>query len=507
MEVLLGAVFVLVCAGAGGMLVRPAREPDQTLKARLGDVKWNHELHARMKEISNCTVCHHTEHPGVTTPKPCRDCHALPSNRDALVIPDLYMDVVKKEYSGENGPPAMEAFHKRCLGCHRALKKGPLVCRDCHAQSFSGKEGMVEWDHREHARGMNGACTDCHHKDRNAANDGDYRACGVCHEPAEVMGLPVATGIRDHEGKKHGECYTCHTRFNPERDERTCKDCHPGLEPSPATLVEGGPEERPPSVEYAVHTRCRKCHDPFSPEYRPGMPVSCTDCHKPDPSLITDPAVGPVLFSHKRHGEYETWTCDRCHHTDVPGEPHTACYRCHGTGHFQGIPGLAEAMEKRCLGCHEEKGTGLFHWDDFKSTKADLQHYRFEGKEGHFTWDHRFHAVSLALSCRDCHHNALMEDGRYVTGLRTGKEWPEEAGRIQTCRNCHGEAGPVPGSIAEGTEAKSLEEVFKKACVTCHQRLECGPRDWSAFFRKGWPPGPEGAGAGADQETNEGDGS
>jgi len=331
-EVLLAAIAVLVVTGATGMLVRPAQPPDQVLKARLGDVIWNHDLHARMPEIGNCMVCHHTERQGITSPVPCTECHTPWTNRQAMVIPDLYMEVEQPTFGGKDGPPAMQIFHGKCLGCHNAMSEGPVACRDCHAQSFSGSFGMVEWDHRKHARKMEMACVDCHHKDTKARWDGEYRSCSACHAPAKVLELAMATGLEKHEDAKHGRCHTCHTQYNPENDPRSCTDCHPGL-----ILPD---EHRAPSLEEAVHGRCMECHSVDSDALETTMPVICIDCHKPDPSMITHPAVGPVLFSHKRHAEYAEWTCIDCHHTDVPGEPHIACYRCHAADHFEGIPPL-----------------------------------------------------------------------------------------------------------------------------------------------------------------------
>jgi hypothetical protein len=474
-EVLLGAIVVLVVAGAGGMLVRPAQIPDQVLRARTGDVIWNHDLHARMPEIGNCTVCHHTERIGTTSPKPCEDCHTLWTNAEAVVLPDLFMEVEEPVYSGEQGPPAMTVFHGKCIGCHKAMTEGPVGCRDCHAQTFSGSQGIVEWDHRAHARQMDVDCVRCHHKDTEATWDGEYRGCRNCHKPASVLGLPRPTNRAEHQEAKHGECFKCHTQFNPENDLRSCIDCHKDM-----TVVEEG---KAPSIEEAIHKRCMECHNRAYRDLTPFMPIICRDCHKPDPSLITAPGLGPVLFSHKRHADYETWECDECHHTDVPGEPQTACYRCHGADLFADIPSLPEAMHKRCLGCHEEKGVGLVDWNSFRSPEADLSLFQFESGETSFWWDHRFHAVSLALSCRDCHHNYIRKDGEYVTAARTKATWPQEAGNIQTCRNCHGPEGPVPGSAAEGTEAKNLEGAFKKICIECHKRFEAGPVEWEDFFK------------------------
>jgi len=483
-ELLLGAIAVLLVFGAGGMLVRPAAEPDQTLKARIGDVVWNHELHARMKEIGNCTVCHHTERQGITNPKPCTECHALQSNEDALLLAGLFVDVEEKQYSGQDGPPAMEIFHAKCDGCHKAMEQGPTGCRDCHAQSFSGSHGLVEWDHRVHARQMDIDCVRCHHKDTEATWDGEYRSCSVCHIPASLKGLEIATGIAEHENAAHGECHTCHTVANPENDKRSCLDCHPGLavkEPA------GGEDEAllAVSMEQAIHARCAECHSVDAVEYKPSMPVYCTDCHKPDSSLLTKGRETPIIWSHKRHAEYTEWDCNECHHTDIPTEPHTACHSCHGAGHFEGIPGLPEALAANCIGCHEEQGAGLARWESMESQNAELAIFIHEEKTPEsrfFWWDHRFHAVGLSLSCRECHHNTMVEDGVPVTEWLARPGTAQNALGMQSCSNCHGDNGPVSGSAAEGSKARTLDEAYKAVCVGCHEKLECGPRTWDALF-------------------------
>ena len=235
---LLAAGLVLsIGVGVAAYLVRPALEPDRVLPARFGNVVWNHEMHARMKEVANCQVCHHQERAGVNDPRPCRDCHRARSNRDALVVAGLHGIVEEHpEYGGDHGPPPMTAYHGRCVGCHTAMQAGPVGCRDCHAQEFSGDHGVVRWDHHAHARRheiagastMHERCVSCHHQDGEAAAEGDYRSCDVCHEPAAASGLELATGTKSHEKAKHGDCARCHLVRNPELDRRTCHDCHRG---------------------------------------------------------------------------------------------------------------------------------------------------------------------------------------------------------------------------------------------------------------------------------------
>ena len=501
-ELLLGAVLVLVVTGGSGMLIRPAAKPDQVLKARFGDVVWNHDLHARMKEIATCTVCHHTERQGTVSPKPCRDCHTLFSNQEALVTADLFMEVEEKTYSGEQGPPAMQVFHNKCMGCHDAMKAGPAGCRDCHSQSFSGTHGIMEWDHLNHARKMDRDCVTCHHKDIDATWDGDYRGCGECHLPAVVMVLDLATGIERHEEAKHGKCYACHTEYNPENDLRACKDCHEGLAPRSEAVVMTETEGEAPSLEHAIHGRCHECHNRDYRSLKPAMPIYCTDCHKPDPSMLLREGSPPVLWSHKRHAEYTEWDCNTCHHTDVPGEPHMACKSCHGKDFFAGIPTLAEALDRNCIGCHEEQDAGLTEWASLEGERDDpSMHLRAweDDAARNIWWDHRLHAAGMAFSCRECHHNTLRENGKLSTPYLARPGTPELAGHLQDCGNCHDAQGPRPGSPAEGSDAPSALTAYRTVCTECHKRFGCGPQTWEDLLEKQRIPAPPDSRRGEDE--------
>jgi len=489
-ELLIGAAILLVAMGVGGVVLQPTLEPDRTIASRFGDVVWNHEQHARMEDIANCQVCHHEEEQGNTKARDCRTCHKVQESADLMIQADLFMEVEKKEYKDDNGPPPMKAFHGKCVGCHQAMKQGPARCRDCHAPVMSGMHGSVVWDHRTHSRkifGVDGEvehdCVSCHHQDKNAETEADYRPCSACHEPLIAMGLDDRTGLvgiagpegdKRHEEAKHGECIQCHTEFNPEEDPRTCNSCHQAWK----TDLE---KKEIPSLEQAVHARCQECHNREYDELSVAMPVNCNQCHRPEPSWLEVPEQGHVLWNHKRHGQFRDLECVTCHHQDVAGEPHMACNRCHETGLYDNPP-LEEALRKRCLGCHEEGKTGLTTWAQLSTDKPSVEYFKLETEQGSLWWNHYGHAITDAFACQDCHHNILRRDGEYVTATRAKRVWTQEDARLQTCRNCHGETGPVPHSVAEGTEAPSLDKALQKVCLECHQRLGGGPQTWESFF-------------------------
>ncbi len=491
-KALLGLGFLLLVMGASGALMNPGREPDRSISARIGDVTWNHEVHARMVDIPNCQVCHHTEREGTTNPRPCSTCHKVENDHDLLIQADLFMDVVEQEYEGEHGPPPRVAYHAKCIGCHVAMEEGPMLCRDCHAPRSIGDHGSVTWDHYAHSRkfGIHAAsgashskCIHCHHHDSEAETDADYRPCSACHEPAASRGDSTATGLKGidgvtkvarHEDARHGECAECHVETNPENDTRSCKDCH---EPWDHDVT----QRELPNLEQAIHQRCQECHNAEYEDLTEQMPHTCNGCHQADPSWLVHEEFGHVLWSHARHGRYRDLECTTCHHQDLPGEPHLACSSCHGTGLFDNPP-LGEALTERCLGCHQEEETGLERWDLMATEEPTVEFFEIEAPQGSFRWNHHAHALGDSFSCQECHHNILRENGEYVTARRTGKPWPETARRIQSCDNCHGAEGPVEDSAAEGSEAPALLEALQKVCLECHQRLGGGPQDWEAFF-------------------------
>ncbi len=84
-------------------------------------VTFDHEKHAT-KLVKSCDVCHHKEK-GLTAasekkPEKCSACHLDPKDPK---VPNM------REMSLTKNP-----FHEKCLACHKAEKKGPTTCTQCH---------------------------------------------------------------------------------------------------------------------------------------------------------------------------------------------------------------------------------------------------------------------------------------------------------------------------------------------------------------------------------------
>ena len=86
-------------------------------------VTFPHEKH--IKVAKSCDVCHHTQK-GLTAEKDmkvekCSSCHLDPKDPKVPGIRDM--------------SPTKNAFHIRCITCHKEQKKGPTACMKCHVKA------------------------------------------------------------------------------------------------------------------------------------------------------------------------------------------------------------------------------------------------------------------------------------------------------------------------------------------------------------------------------------
>ena len=83
---------------------------------------FKHDSHNENAEIEECNECHHIYENGEkledesSEDQPCSDCHS-------------------EKGSGADGQPRLvKAFHLNCKGCHLKVKKGPIMCGECHVR-------------------------------------------------------------------------------------------------------------------------------------------------------------------------------------------------------------------------------------------------------------------------------------------------------------------------------------------------------------------------------------
>jgi len=340
------------------------------------------------------------------------------------------------------------------------------------------------------------ACVDCHHQDLEARRDGDYRACRACHQPSQVRGYAWGYELEAHRGAavKHGRCALCHVNNNPERGARLCSECHAGA---------GDKDERGrPSLEYAIHFRCLECHNVnYNRPIRPRS-TECADCHRASPSFLVG-SHGITLWPHTRHSVGVEWECSECHHQNKPDEPQLACRVCHSpqerlTRDFRNAGRLEEIMHKpkaefrgegdhsSCASCHQERLAGnqpagpSFEEGQCQSCHTfredlNLMHWVDEsGQLGDVFWDHRRHADSFGLSCRECHHNTMIRDGFPFTVCKSAEDCPSDAAEFQKCADCHPLAGKPIYGVKGNLGAPPLGDAIHNSCKECH-RLYAGP--------------------------------
>ncbi|WP_419784966.1 acidic tetraheme cytochrome c3 TmcA [Pseudodesulfovibrio sp.] len=84
-------------------------------------VAFAHDAHNEKAGIEDCVVCHHgktddgkQDLENSSEGDPCSSCHAV------------------KPTDGTT--PLMRAYHRQCIGCHKAKGKGPVACGQCHAK-------------------------------------------------------------------------------------------------------------------------------------------------------------------------------------------------------------------------------------------------------------------------------------------------------------------------------------------------------------------------------------
>ncbi|KAB1442762.1 cytochrome c3 family protein [Pseudodesulfovibrio senegalensis] len=116
-------VAALVCAFALPNLSAATKAPaDMVLKAPEGmkmkktPVAFPHGKHEAL--LKDCKVCHHT-YEGSGDVKGCSSagCHDQASKKEKMSFYKAFHDKKSKV---------------SCLGCHKAEKKGPKSCKDCH---------------------------------------------------------------------------------------------------------------------------------------------------------------------------------------------------------------------------------------------------------------------------------------------------------------------------------------------------------------------------------------
>lgn len=198
---------------------------------------------------------------------------------------------------------------------------------------FDNKGGKVILNHASHVDTMGKECGTCHHTTGNSPTPpacsnchakkfdetfiADHQEsltqnqCASCHhQKATIANFSHADHEEDYTG---GYCQSCHHDESIEAVPQSCSNCH--IDGSNSVL----------SLRDANHQRCADCHDDA---YSEGL-EGCSYCHVRD--------------------ENQAEEIDKM-----------ACSSCHINPTDQLIPTSMNAFHGKCMGCHEEMGSGPF---------------------------------------------------------------------------------------------------------------------------------------------------
>jgi len=119
LSILLSVAFCLIATIALAVKVPEKVTVGEAAKKQT-PVTFDHAKHATTL-VKTCDTCHHDQKgltkDAKTEVKKCSACHLDPKDK-ATSMRDMAL--------------TKNPFHVRCVGCHKAEKKGPIACTGCH---------------------------------------------------------------------------------------------------------------------------------------------------------------------------------------------------------------------------------------------------------------------------------------------------------------------------------------------------------------------------------------
>lgn len=183
-------------------------------------VEFSHEAHTYVTE--GCETCHHHSQEGENPS--CSECHNSSSAKD-LGIADL-----------------KEAYHGKCMGCHKKMEMGPTGCNECHAKQTLKVPLVIQ--------------TTTKKSSKTGPETLSLNRLEMKYEPV-VFSHEMHTLLAE-------DCATCH-HHSTAGETPSCAECH-GAPFNPENL-------NLPGLKGAYHLQCMGCHKEM------GAPVGCTECH------------------------------------------------------------------------------------------------------------------------------------------------------------------------------------------------------------------------------------
>ncbi len=415
--------------------------------------------HVPAPQKPNCAFCHdnNTDDPRLNIIGPGDEAHDFHTNPTPVGIG---RDCTDCHTDGVPGGDPIPAPYNVCSNCHNGIFTDPVTGLPVTDIAFGSPV------HDSHMAGIvNGnpvSCSDCHIP---ADQPGVDPICTSCHDIA-------GPNMPDHDfhtvAPQTFDCMECHVNGIPGSDPlpepySECSSCHNGtVEPTTGLLV----------TDIAYGTPVHDGHiDGLDMNGVPIDPngIDCSYCHSATPQCLTcHDIAGPNMPDHDFHTDPpQSFDCDRCHVSGVPGgpipPPYNECSVCHngedGTTDIRfGAPGHDTHMNDpraggECDICHVPAG----QVPDCTFCHPVEHHDTTQAQTGDCTYCHgdprpviepTAFVPTGQLACRQCHGTNKHDKGGPIQDFSACF-----ACHLDTVRPYHAKPTTWPGWYEEKAEA------------------------------------------------------
>jgi hypothetical protein len=346
------------------------------------------------------------------------------------------------------------------------------------------------------------------------STNGNIRADVIELDALKAYGdleLPMVTFLHDKHTDalelQNKSCEVCHSTYKSE---------YTGSEIRSPKFKRLADPDRQGLIDL-YHTNCMDCHKETTKAGLKSGPITCRDCHTPEPRAASNRT--PIGFDrslHWRHNKAAEEKCETCHHAfNEPTEKlyydkgkESTCRYCHLEQATEKVSSMKEASHVQCIACHQTILTkttdpkkagpvkcsgcheplaqaGIKKVDDIPRMKreqpdAALIRIRTPGITGRMTpvpFNHKIHEEKND-TCRVCHHQAMdaCVKCHTVTGSKESKGVTLEQSmhRLQSDRSCLGchQTKQDAKQCAGCHDFMRQERPRDASCLDCHVKLE-----------------------------------
>ncbi len=297
------------------------------------------------------------------------------------------------------------------------------------------------------------------------------------------------------------DCSTCHLSENNVRSNKYMR------------LDNTGPQ----AVMDIYHDNCIGCHRETAAADQKSGPVTCGECHVPQPGVKSSwQPIGMDNSLHYRHSKAQGNKCGTCHHEYNPatkklfyaeGKEGT-CRYCHrdarednreslrNVSHIACISCHQKILAKNesagpitCSGCHDPAQQKLIevvqnvprmkrNQPDFvfvRTSKAESENPDSQKRMKRVPFNHKAHE-SYNATCRSCHHASLSAcvQCHTILGSKEGDyvKLEQAMHRLkagQSCMGCHERKQADKACAGCHTSFEKKRQQDPLACQNCHQ--------------------------------------